>query len=215
MKAFILLLPLLIMSCGTDGSDGSNGDDGQSCYITSKDDNGSTITCGDETYFIPNGSDGTNGTDGVNGDKGDKGDKGDDGANGKDFTPDPTQDWTRFFQLENGGFIELLELDDGRVQIYGTQSLHSINFDNAAAFHPSIPIGPHALKSGTSINGQYNATYSNATNDLEIDGGTGSISGSRKTVYNIYFDNDKLKIRLMVYDANGVTVQANRLISEL
>lgn len=189
---------------GEQGDKGGTGDAGTGCKVTAVED-GAIVQCGDDPIvFVPNGKDGVDGTNGTN------------GEDGEDFTPELETEWTGFYTLPNGGYLELLQLDDGRVQIYGTQRVYSVNFDAELALHPNLQSGPHQLKASGSIFGEYTASYSSANNDLEVDGSTTNISGSRKTVYHLYFADvsgeDKLHIHYIVYDSNGLLVEADRTV---
>lgn len=210
MKIFILTF-LFLLGCGTKNVDkrtgpkgdvGIDGKDGISCTLQQQE-NGTTVTCGDSQVFIPNGKDGIDGKDGQN------------GVDGKNFIPEPKQVWTGFYELEYGGYIELVELSDGRIQIFGTQRIYSKNFDQDLALHPNIPTGPHILKSSGNIFGEYTINYSSSTHDLEKDGTTSNITGNRKTIYNFYFKNSKLQIHFIVYDSDGHSIETNRVIREL
>lgn len=199
----IILNVLIVMSngCGVEektdtrtGPKGDKGDPGESCTV-SKSDDGAIIACPDGSQeFIPNGKN---------------------GQNGQDYIPEEEQTWTGFYVLDNGGYVELLQLDDGRVQLYGTQRLYSVNFDDDLALHPNLPAGPHILKTSDNIFGEYNTNYDASTNDLERDDTTTNITGTRKTVYNISFVDGLLNIHIMIYSSNGLSIEADRVIKEL
>ena len=118
-----------------------------------------------------------------------------------------------YYYLPNGGYIELLEMDDGRILIYGTQRIYTTNFDDGLALHPIISAGPHYVRGGR-INYEYNANYNSTTNDVERDETTSNISGSRKTICQLYLtDEDRLVINIKVFSSSGLLVDVNRTIT--
>ncbi|RLG45049.1 MAG: hypothetical protein DRN81_02980 [Thermoproteota archaeon] len=230
----ILLATVLCLSCGQlpqgeDGDEGKVGKEGKSgkagstCGVIDTP-QGAVIQCDDGTsQVITDGNAGTNGIDGTDGNAGAVGAKGNvgeqgsqgvqgiAGTDGKDFTPVLPVDFEGYWVLPNGGYIELIENADQRVLIYGSQRILSTNYDGGLAIHPPITAGPHFVRS-TVISGIYNYTYSSSTHDLERDGETGNITGTRLTKYTLSIVDGKLVIELIIYSSNGHGVEATRTI---
>lgn len=117
-----------------------------------------------------------------------------------------------YYSLPNGGFIELVRLENGSYGLFGSQRVLSVNFDGGLALHPNLPAGPHILKNGA-ISGVYNANYNSTTHDVEIDGTGSNISGNRLTQYVLdLISGGRLKITLITHDSSGLTIDASRVI---
>jgi len=206
-----LLTLFLIIGCGS-AEDGTNG---VNCYDYLGDTNGdgeiNSIDCsGAVGSRGENGEVGPVGPKGGEGAKGDDGEAGKNGTDGKDYVaPVPMEG---YYLLPDGGYIEILQNEDGRYIIYGTQRIYTINNDLLAALHPALPAGPHTPHNGI-IAGEYNSNYNSTTNDVEVDGGSSNISGVRKTVYRIWLsDSGKLQIKLNIFSSNGLSVVVNRTV---
>jgi len=199
---YLSLLLLFITSCGTfEGPKGHKGDTGNSCTVEEYEDGG-VIVCADGTEYIIK--------DGEQGLEGSQGEQGPPGEDGQDYHPDPG--FEGYWDLPNGGYLELFVTKDNRAYIYGTQRIYSVNFDDGLALHPNISAGPHFIRDSI-VNGEYYTTYSSTTHDLERDGTTSNITGSRKTVYTLKIQSDgKLRINLITYSSDGLTIDANRII---
>ena len=218
----ILILCFLLASCGDFGPQYQErvthipGKAGANCYDHLGDINndGSIDTKDCVGPAGVDGKDGVAGKDGLDGKDGVAGKvglDGKDGTDGKDFTPAISLEG--YYVFPNGGVLELIEDADGRIIIYGTQRLYTVNFDSGLALHPNLPSGPHILKGGI-LRGEYSPTYSSTTNDVEVDGQQSTnISGKRKTVYKIWLTKSgKLKVQLMVYSSSGLQLEVNRTI---
>lgn len=210
MRPWVLLLAL--SACGTDTTSerrvpGPAGQDGESCTTEQFEDH-VTISCPDgSTSTISNGKDGV---DGTNGSDGKDGINGTNGKDGDDYEAPETLEgyWT----LPNGGYLELIENADKRIIVYGTQRMYTVNHDGGLALHPNISGGPHLVKNGV-ITGEYTTNYSSSTHDVERDGTTSNITGSRKTVYRLWREDGKLKIRFRIYSSNGLAIEVDRTIT--
>jgi hypothetical protein len=127
----------------------------------------------------------------------------------------PAVSFQGYYELTNGGYIELVELSDKRVIIYGAAKLYSKNFDGLLALHPAIPSGPHYIRNNKFIIGEYSVNYDKTVNDVEKDGTVGDITGVRKTLYSIQFIDDVLTIKLTIFSTTGLTIEAERVIKEI
>lgn len=127
---------------------------------------------------------------------------------------DESSDFSGYYTLPNGGYLEILKLSNGAYVVYGTQRVLSVNKDLGLALHPNLPTTP-IYPSGDVLNGSYSTTYSNTTNDVENDVTEVDITGSRLTTYTLSKKDGKLVIKLVVYNSNGLAVEANRTVESL
>jgi len=202
---FYLILFILLISCGTSDKKGHTGDRGQSCTVEEHEE-GVIIRCEDGTEEII--KDG----DTIEGPKGSPGLPGERGKKGEDYYSPRQTNFAGYYIFPNGGYIELLQTEDERVIIYSTQRIYSVNYDMNLALHPNLPGGPHFIRNKV-VSGEYNTNYNSDTNDLERDGTTSNITDNRKTKYTISIQEDKkLRINLIVYDDDGLVIEANRTI---
>lgn len=127
---------------------------------------------------------------------------------------DEASDFSGFYNLPNGGFIEILKLSSGAYVLYGTQRVLSVNKDLGLALHPNLPTNP-MFPSGNVLSGSYSTTYSGTTNDVENDVTEVDVTGSRLTSYTISKQSGKLVIKLVVYNSAGLAVESNRTVDSL
>lgn len=202
--AKILIILALCISCGQfkgkDGKDGAAGATGEQGEAGSQGEKGDA---------------GVSGKDGSDGAVGATGAKGSDGSNGKDLTPakELSERFHNTWDLPNGGNIELIGMPDGRVYPYGGQYIRTINFDKGGALHPNLTATPQMI-SNNRIKHEYNMNYSSTTNDVEVDDSTSNITGSRRTITIFSLtDDDKLKIRIQIFDSANLNVVVDRTLT--
>lgn len=120
-----------------------------------------------------------------------------------------------FYFLPEDGYIELVELYDGRVMIYGTQRVYSRNTGGTTdlAFHPTMSGGPHILRNNAII-GSYNVTYVEATHNIRKDGSNSHIDELQLTSYKLYLNGEgRLVIELVIYeDTHPFEIDVQRTI---
>jgi len=215
MKRLILSL-IIATGCAPDADirnerAPSNGKDGKSCSV-SKTEKGSLVKCGDGEVLVENGKDGKDGENGKDGSNGSNGFNGSNGSNGQDYKA-PTS-LEGFYNLPNGGYLELVENYDKSIIIYGTQRIYSTNTDGTSVLYPALPTTTHTVHSG-SVTGEVALTYA-AANGLEVDITNVAIAGSRKTVYTFSKDTSgHLVIKILTYSATGLNVESTRTITSL
>ena len=130
---------------------------------------------------------------------------------------DYAEEMAGYYQLPSGGYIELTALNDGRVRIE-LQQILTVNKDKGLAYHPSISAGPHVLRADGSLYYVGNLSYSSTTHDVEKDGSTSNISGSKRTEVKVQLnDEGYLEINIIVKDGTSVVsnILVNRTIESL
>lgn len=187
MKVFIgLIMVLVLAACGRDGKDGSDGATG------------------------PMGPAGTNGTDGSNGKDGKDGKNGEDG---EDLTPEEEASLAGYHLLPDGGYIELLEDNDGRIIINGTQRIYTRNANDSLGMFVTMATGPYTPHD-SKIRAEANMTYVAATHNIQVDGSATQIVGARKTVTTFSLNSaGKLVIKVLVYSSTGLSIEVTRTIT--
>lgn len=96
-----------------------------------------------------------------------------------------------YYRMPYGGEFELTKLNDGRYRIE-MQYIYSRNYDGGFAYHPSVHVGPHAPRANGTIVYVQNHNYSNTTHDIERDGSTSNVTGTRRTEYIFRINKDGL-----------------------
>lgn len=119
------------------------------------------------------------------------------------------------YELENNGYIELIQNDFDEVFIINNQKLITINFDGGLAFHPIITQGLHLI-TDNKIKGFYKPLYDQDINDVEVDGQQSTnINGRHDTYFEIYKSDNLLHIHLVVYsDVTPHEILVDRIIRE-
>jgi hypothetical protein len=195
MKLFFLIMLFLFSSCGMEGGkDGRAGVAGGACTVEDHEE-GAIVKCDDGSEEIL--YDGEAGTDGID---------------GEDYTEPVSLEG--FYELPFGGYIELVQLEDQRIMVYGTQRVYTKNFDQGLAFHPNITTAPYMPKEGKLIIEQ-NINYNTSTNDVEKDGTTSNISGKRKSIFTFSTQESQLILNIKIFSSNGLLVEVNRTIRSL
>jgi len=109
-----------------------------------------------------------------------------------------------YYNLPNGGYIEVVELNNGRYWIY-QQLVLSQNNDGGLALHPNFSQGPHLPQGDGSLRYAQNLNYSPTNNDVERDGATSNLDGVYRTEIELRI-NDAGNFEYNVIVKNGTSV---------
>ena len=120
-------------------------------------------------------------------------------------------DYSGFYYLENNSFIEIVKLSDGAYQAVNDNRLLTVNTNSSSALHPKLPTTPTYLKGGVLLFA-YTASYNAANNNVQQDGTTTQLSGSRYTEVIVSKVNGSLVVDVAVYSATGNAVEVQRTL---
>jgi hypothetical protein len=122
-----------------------------------------------------------------------------------------------YYELPNGGFIELTALNDGRVRIE-LQQLLTTNNNDSLAWHPAFSSGPHALRADGSLVYAQNHNYSSSTHNVKKDGSNTDVTGSKRSEVVMYVnEKGNLVLTLRVKDGTSIvnTILVSRTLESL
>lgn len=122
-----------------------------------------------------------------------------------------------YYEMPFSGFIEIVELNDGRYLVY-QQQIFSQNNDGGIAYHPNMSVGPHVPKANGTIVYAQNLTYSDVTHDVEEDGGNRNIDGARRTEYVLRINEETGRFEYEVTIREDTTlvgdIEVHRILEE-
>lgn len=127
-----------------------------------------------------------------------------------------SQDFEGFWYCENGSTLELMSDYQDRITFETiSQSLISLNFDGGTGIHALLSDRDVVINNNKLVMAPRNVTYSSTSNDIERDGTTSNITGSRRTDIAVKLKTvNSLVINIKIYNASingGITrVDANR-----
>jgi len=129
-----------------------------------------------------------------------------------------TQDFEGFYRLQNGGTIEFIADSEDKITVVSSgQVVVSQNPENGTfGEHPRIS-GAELLVIDKSLRWSVNVNYTSGQ-DIEEDISGSNITGTKKTNYYIYYENDKLVIEISIWQSkigdNINSIIAHRVIKE-